>query len=89
MQEFREPGEMTEDRLCEITAPVLAVYGASSWNFAMAAHMSKLLPNCRRVTLADHGHNYLVYEPAVAVECIAGFLRDPSGYVAQGNRVSL
>jgi pimeloyl-ACP methyl ester carboxylesterase len=79
--EFREIAGLTEDRLPEIVAPVLALYGETSPYFKVAAHLSTTLPNCRYETLAEDGHFYLLREPGTALDRISGFIADPMGYV--------
>lgn len=80
-REFREIAGLTEDRLPEIIAPVLALYGETSPYIKVAAHLSSILPNCRYETLAEDGHFYLLREPGTALDRISGFLADPMGYV--------
>jgi pimeloyl-ACP methyl ester carboxylesterase len=80
-REFREIAGMTEDRLPEIVAPVLALYGETSPYIKIAAHLSSILPNCRYKTLPEDGHFYLLREPGTALDQITGFLTDPLGYI--------
>ncbi len=82
-KEFREVAGMTQERLPEVTAPVLALYGDTSPNRGIADYLSTALPNCRYEILPDFGHFYLVQNPDLFLERIIGFLRDPAGYVAR------
>jgi pimeloyl-ACP methyl ester carboxylesterase len=79
--EFRETAGMTEERLTEITAPVLALYGATSPYVGVAEHLKTIVPNCRFETLPDDGHFYLLRDPAIALDRISSFLTDPAAYV--------
>jgi 2-hydroxy-6-oxonona-2,4-dienedioate hydrolase/2-succinyl-6-hydroxy-2,4-cyclohexadiene-1-carboxylate synthase len=80
--EFREVAGLTEGRLVEIAAPVLAIYGGTSPYEKMAEHLSRLLPHCRYELLPNSGHFYAADEPALVVERILPFLADPVGSVA-------
>jgi pimeloyl-ACP methyl ester carboxylesterase len=79
--EFRDIAGLTEARLSDISAPVLAIYGGTSPYEKMAEHLSRRLPHCRYELLADSGHFYAVDEPALVVERILPFLADPAGNV--------
>lgn len=81
--EFREVAGLTEERLPDVIAPVLALYGDTSPNRGMAVYLSAALPNCRYEILPDFGHFYLVQDPQLFLDRIIGFLRDPAGYVAR------
>lgn len=81
--EFRDVAGLTEDRLPKIKTPVLALYGETSPYQKMAAHLSTLLENCRHDVLPGAGHFYAVHRPGLVVEKIAGFLRDPEGFVKE------
>ena len=80
--EFREIGELTESNLATIQTPVLAIYGGTSPYEKMAEHLSRVLPNCRYELLAEAGHFYAVEEPALVLDRVSGFLRDPAPYVS-------
>jgi pimeloyl-ACP methyl ester carboxylesterase len=80
-REFREFAGLTEDRLPQIVAPVLALYGETSPYIKLAAHLSEVLPNCRHETLPDDGHFYLLREPGTAFDRISGFLSAPAAYI--------
>ena len=82
--EFRRVAGLTEERLAEITTPVLAVYGEMSPYQKMAAHMAGVLPNFRCDLVANTGHFYLLQSPELFAERIRGFLADPAGNVADG-----
>ncbi|MCA1601954.1 MAG: alpha/beta hydrolase [Acidobacteria bacterium] len=82
--EFREVAGLTVERLPEVTAPVLALYGETSPNKRMAAYLSAAMPNCRSEILPDFGHFYLVQDPDLFLNRITDFLHDPSAYVARG-----
>ena len=82
--EFRRVAGLTEERLAEITTPVLAVYGEMSPYQKMAAHMAGVLPNFRCDLVANTGHFYLLQSPELFAERIRGFLADPAGNVAEG-----
>ena len=80
-REFREIAGMTEERLPEIVAPVLALYGETSPYIKLATHLSTVLPNCRRERFSEDGHFYLLREPGAVLERISAFLDDPEGYL--------
>jgi pimeloyl-ACP methyl ester carboxylesterase len=82
-REFREPAGLTEERLPEITAPVLAFYGATSPYAPLGAHLSRVLPNCRHETHAEFGHFYVLREPGAAMHRISNFLDNPAEYLRQ------
>jgi pimeloyl-ACP methyl ester carboxylesterase len=79
--EFREVAGLTEDRLALVKTPVLALYGETSPYTKMAAHLSKIMPYTSHEVIQGIGHFYAIHKPAVAVERILPFLRDPDGYV--------
>jgi 3-oxoadipate enol-lactonase len=79
--EFRDVAGLTEDRLADITTPVLAIYGGASPYERMAEHLSRRLPRCRYELLPDSGHFYAVDDPALVVDRIVPFLADPAGNV--------
>ena len=84
--EFREIAGMTEERLPEIVAPVLALYGETSPYIKLASELSRVLPNCRYETLPEDGHFYLLREPGVALDRISGFLADPAAYIGRDQK---
>jgi pimeloyl-ACP methyl ester carboxylesterase len=77
---------MTEERLPEIVAPVLALYGETSPYIKLASELSRVLPNCRYETLPEDGHFYLLREPGVALDRISGFLADPAAYIGRDQK---
>lgn len=77
-REFREIAGMTEERLSEIKAPVLALYGEASPYARIAEHLNTILPNCRYQTFAEDGHFYLLREPGIVLDHIREFLVDPA-----------
>ena len=79
--DFREIAGLTEERLPEIKAPVLAHYGATSPYAKIGTRLRAVLPNCRCETLPETGHFYLLREPGAALDRISGFLTDPVGYI--------
>jgi len=79
--EFREIAGMTEEKLPQIVAPVMALYGETSPYVKVAAHLSNVLPNCIHETLAEDGHFYLLREPGAVMDRISSFLDDPAVYV--------
>lgn len=81
--EFREVGELTEERLRGITTPVLALYGETSPYRDIGAYLGAALPNCRHVTVPSSGHFYLLQKPELFLDQIMEFLRDPPGFVAR------
>ncbi len=83
--EFRRVAGLTEQRLAEITAPVLAVYGETSPYQKMAVHLKGVLRNYRCDLVANTGHFYLLQSPELFAERIRGFLEDPAGCVAGQN----
>jgi pimeloyl-ACP methyl ester carboxylesterase len=82
--EFRDVAGLTEENLANIQTPVVALYGATSPYERMAAHLSSVLPNCRYELLAEAGHFYAVEEPALVLERLSLFLRQPQEFVAAG-----
>jgi pimeloyl-ACP methyl ester carboxylesterase len=75
--EFREVAGLTEESLAQITTPVLAMYGEVSPYCRMAAHLSRIMPNCRYEVLEGAGHFYSVEDPGLVLERMSGFLRAP------------
>ena len=86
--EFRTVAGLTEEKLAEIAAPVLAVYGEQSPYQRMAVHLQGVLPNYRCELVPDTGHFYLLQSPQLFVERIEGFLADPAGYIGQAEASS-
>lgn len=80
-REFRQVGEMTEERLSEISAPVLALYGSTSPYANIGKHLAAHLPNCVYGTLPETGHFYLLQEPKSSIDRMSEFLHDPMGFV--------
>lgn len=85
--EFRHVAGLTEETLAKIQTPVLAIYGATSPYERMAAHLSRVLPNCRYELLAEAGHFYAVEEPKLVLERLSVFLRQPQEYIGAGAMV--
>jgi pimeloyl-ACP methyl ester carboxylesterase len=79
--EFREIAGMTEDRLPEITVPILTLYGETSPYVKIASHLASILKNCRYETFPEDGHFYLLRDPGVMLDRIREFLIDPAAYV--------
>jgi pimeloyl-ACP methyl ester carboxylesterase len=75
--EFREVAGLTEARLAEIATPVLAIYGETSPYQRMAAHLSRIMPNCRFEVVENAGHFYAVEDPAFVLDRMGPFLRQP------------
>ena len=75
--EFREIAGMTEERLCEISTPVLALYGVNSPWSTIALGLARLLPRCRPEPIQGAGHFYVLQDPSLAYNRIVEFLRDP------------
>jgi len=86
--DFREIAGLTEERLPEITVPVLALYGETSPYIKIATYLSAVLPNCRHKTLPATGHFDLLQGPDVALEGISPFLFDPMGYIRGERKAS-
>jgi pimeloyl-ACP methyl ester carboxylesterase len=65
-----------EDRLGEVTQPVLVLAGRDDrvCTVAAAEHMVRLLPNGRLRVFEDSAHMAFVEEPAAYVEEVAAFL---------------
>jgi pimeloyl-ACP methyl ester carboxylesterase len=82
-REFREIAGMTEERLPEIKAPVLALYGGTSPYVGVAEHLATIVPNCRFEKFMEDGHFYLLRDPGIALDRIREFLIDPAAYVKQ------
>jgi pimeloyl-ACP methyl ester carboxylesterase len=87
-REFRTVAGLTEERLAEITTPVLAVYGEQSPYQRMGVHLRDVLPNYRCDLVADTGHFYLLQSPELFVRRIEPFLADPLSYVRQASASS-
>ena len=83
--EFRQIAGLTEERLAEISTPVVAVYGETSPYKEMGVHLANVMPNCRCEILGGTGHFYLLLGPELFLERIRVFLRDPAGFVADRN----
>jgi 3-oxoadipate enol-lactonase len=79
--EFREVAGLTQENLAKVHTPVLAIYGGASPYVKMAEHLSRALPNCRYELLHDAGHFYAVEEPALVLDRLNSFIRNPAGYV--------
>jgi proline-specific peptidase len=67
-----------EDRLGEVTQPVLVLAGRHDrvCTIAAAEHMVRLLPNGRLHAFEDSAHMAFVEEPDAYVEAVAGFLAE-------------
>jgi pimeloyl-ACP methyl ester carboxylesterase len=81
--EFREVAGLTEERLAGVATPVMALYGEKSPYSKMGAHLAKLMPLACDEVIPGIGHFYAIHKPALAVEKILPFLRDPEGFVKQ------
>jgi pimeloyl-ACP methyl ester carboxylesterase len=81
--EFREEAGLTEERLAHMATPVMALYGEKSPYNKMGAHLAKLMPLACHEVIPGIGHFYAIHKPALAVEKILPFLRDPEGFVRQ------
>lgn len=81
--EFRELAGLTQERLPEITAPVLALYGETSPYRDIGPYLSTALPNCRHTAVPGSGHFYVMQKPDLFLEQILEFVRDPAGFVAR------
>jgi len=81
--EFRDIAGLTEDRLPAVKVPILALYGETSPYSKMGAHLAKIMPYTCHETLPGIGHFYAIHKPALAVERIMPFLRDPDAFVSQ------
>jgi pimeloyl-ACP methyl ester carboxylesterase len=79
--EFREIAGLTQENLTKVHTPVLAIYGGASPYAKMAEHLSRALPNCRWELLHEAGHFYAVEEPALVLDRLNGFMRDPAAYL--------
>jgi pimeloyl-ACP methyl ester carboxylesterase len=86
-RDFREVAGMTMERLPEITAPVLALYGQTSPYVNIGAYLSSNLPNCVHQNLPESGHFYLLQDPTSAIDLMSPFLADPAGYVRREARL--
>jgi len=78
--DFRDPSGLTEDRLADITPPVLAVYGELSPFRNVAAYLSQTLPNCAGQIVADVGHFFLMHAPDKFIDLVRPFLHDSAAY---------
>ncbi len=56
LEEFDEVGELTEDRICSITSPTLALFGEHSPFRGTALFLQERLPRCRAIMLPGGGH---------------------------------
>jgi len=81
--EFRDVAGMTEDLLATVQTPILALYGETSPYKKMAAHLAKVLPQCCHDVFPGSGHFYAIHRPALVVERVAPFLRDPQSFIRQ------
>jgi len=84
--EFREIAGLTEDRLTSMKTPVMALYGETSPYAKMAGHLAGIMPYTCHEVVKGIGHFYAVHRPALAVEHILPFLRDPDGFVGERRR---
>jgi pimeloyl-ACP methyl ester carboxylesterase len=85
--EFRDVAGFTEDLLPQITAPVLALYGAKSPYQKMATALAEVLPHCRYDVLTGTGHFYAVHRPELLVRPVQEFADDPVAYVSATARI--
>jgi pimeloyl-ACP methyl ester carboxylesterase len=79
--EMREIAGLTEDRVREIQTPVLALYGATSPNRKMAAHLGDIMPNCAPIILDGLGHFSVMHDPQPFLRHMTPFFHDPQGFV--------
>jgi pimeloyl-ACP methyl ester carboxylesterase len=61
-----------------IACPTLLVHAAQSDRFGAdtAAHMARLLPDCRLVTIPDSGHGVLRDNPAALIAAVTEFFSE-------------
>jgi 3-oxoadipate enol-lactonase len=79
--EFREIAGLTEERLQEVQAPVLALFGAISLGQKVGFYLAALMPNCWAVNLPGLGHFAALHDPKPLLSEMIPFFHDPDGYV--------
>ncbi len=85
VRDFRDPAELTPERLKEIQAPTLLVYGETSPYLKIGDYLQENLPNCAVYTLREAGHMYIIQKSNAFLELLNGFLKDPEEYVRACN----
>jgi len=86
--EMREVAGLTEDSLPEIEPPVLALYGGTSPNRKMAAHLGNVMPNCAPIILDGIGHFAVMHDPQPFLVHMTPFFQDPEGFVRRAKSES-
>ena len=72
LADLRAVDGLTEERICTITAPTLAVYSDRSPFLAICRYLEEHLPNCRAVIQTGGDHFF----PAVAPEALADLVSE-------------
>ncbi|MBI1885011.1 MAG: alpha/beta fold hydrolase [Chloroflexi bacterium] len=78
--EYRPPPLQISDRLAEITAPALVIFGEDDLlDFRLIADLlAENLPNARKLVLPDCGHIPPLEQPEAVNEALVSFLREAS-----------
>ena len=84
VQDFRDPSDLTPERLAQIQAPTLLIYGETSPYLKIGEYLQENLPNCAVHILRETGHMYIIQKSDAFLELLNGFLHDPTGYVEAG-----
>jgi pimeloyl-ACP methyl ester carboxylesterase len=73
-QDLASPAGITERRLREIEAPVLAVYGDRSGFMPTMRQLARLIPDCETRIVPGVGHMLPVVAPRVFVQYVRAFI---------------
>ena len=79
VQDFRVIGGLTQEKICQVQQPTLAMYGELSPFIPVCNFLSKNMPNCKSI-IVPTGHFHPGLEPEIFVDTITGFLKDPAAF---------
>ncbi len=82
LNDFREVGGLTIDKIVQVKHPTLAIYGELSPFLPTCDYLTENMPNCQSV-IVPTGHYHPALEPEVFVENVIKFLQDPELYATE------
>ena len=75
LSDFTDPAGLTEDSICQIRLPVLAIYGEYSHCLPTCNRLAQLLPKYTKIILPGVGHFHPLVRPANFTEKLINFLK--------------
>ena len=73
-KDIRAVAGLTEDKICKITQPTLALYGQYSPLMVVCNYLVNNLPNCKMVEVSEAGHLFLARIPEYFVKNVRDFI---------------